>query len=266
MRSSVTPNKRIQDGPTRPWLCIECEQRFSRDETEFARRIFHPYLADHSARLPYGPWLLRFCVSLSWRVLQFHEDDVRDSYTAPLQEAMRTAEGVWREFLLGHRAHPGDFRQFLMPFDRIESMDGAMSPNINRYLMRAIQIDICHGGQTLFTYTKMGRFIVLGFINEPNPQSWRGGKVNANQGTVEPRDFYVPRALMKYINEKADSIAEVTRQISGRQHEKINANILGKIPEFVNSDFYQAMSADVEFFGKRAFHENQIPPKTEPDD
>lgn len=264
LRSNRSPNRRIQDGPKERWLCLTCEANFNRSETAFANQIFHPYLQASGQRLRYGPWLLHFCVSVSWRTLHYHtQHQEADKFPTHLNQAIEVAESTWRNYLLGNLPHPGEFRQHLVPMDRIESTSGKLSPNINRYLMRAVQIDMCQGGETLFTFTKLGRFMVLGFISEPNTSNWTGSRINANQGTVEPRNYTMPAAFMGYINDKANSLSGITRSISDRQHAKINDAFVANIDRMAGSDFFSAMSADVEMFGPKAFHNNQDAPEGE---
>jgi hypothetical protein len=104
----MNPNRRVQDGLKQPWLCAACEERFNLRETQFATKIFHPYNADTNARLPYGPWLLKFCVSLSWRVLTIMRErewsgpPLTPKQTAQADEALR----VWKDFMFGATDHP----------------------------------------------------------------------------------------------------------------------------------------------------------------
>lgn len=265
LRSSRNPNLRVQDGPKEHWLCLNCEANFNQSETAFANRIFHPYLQESGQRLRYGAWLLHFCASLSWRTLHYHtQNETTNEFAPHLTSSIELAESTWRDYLLGRLPHPGEFRQHLVPVDRIESASARLSPNINRYLMRAVQIDLCHGDDTLFTFTKLGRFIVLGFINEPNPNNWTGSRINANHGTVEPRDLTMPAAFMGYLNNKADSLAGVTGSISDRQQKKIDDAFISNLDRMIGSDFFDSMSADVEMFGSMAFHENQGTGRNEP--
>lgn len=260
LRSNKNPNLRLQDGPKEPWLCRECEENFGRSETTFANQIFYPYLQAPTKRLRYGPWMLHFCTSVSWRTLHYHtQQEDAESFSEHLSERIQHAESSWREYLLGNTANPGEFRQHVVPMDRIESASGRLSPNINRYLMRAVQIDICHGGDTLFTFTKLGRFMILGFISEPNPSRWVGSRVNANRGTVEPKNYRMPAAFVGYINDKSDDISAASQRISDRQHKKINETFIANVDRIVGSDFFTAMAADVDMFGSQAFHENQRP-------
>ncbi len=259
LRTSANPNLRVQDGPKEYWLCLECEGIFGRSETSFANQLFHPYLVHSGQRFNYGPWLLHFCTSVSWRTLQFHLDRERNNeteFTAVQFSMLENAETCWRNFLLGNIAHPGLFRQHLIPFDQIESTSRNLPPNINRYLMRAIQIDLCHGGETIFVFTKIGRFAILGFVNEPNPNHWVGTRINANQGNIEPRDYQLPMAFMEYLIDKANNLSGVRANMSERQIARVDQSFRSNIDRIIDSDFFNAMQADVNMFGSDAFLDN----------
>jgi len=260
LRSTAEPNLRVQDGVKRHWLCAECEERFSKDERAFANQVFYPFLENSSARRSYGPWLLRFCASVSWRLLRLAlEQDRFESEWTPEQVARcREAERVWREFLLGERTHPGDFRQHLLPLDIIASGNLDAEPNINRYLTRAIQMDLCHGDTSVFTFAKLGRFAIFGIIR-PDKQPWKGSAVQANEGWVGPRDYVLPRALWGYMNEKARQSAHAMRNVSKKQQAKIDEGFRKNIDSFAGSDAFRAMQADVEMFGDAAFTRGKGP-------
>lgn len=254
MRSTEAPNRRVQDGPQRHWLCLGCEARLGRSEANFATQLFHPYLARSGNRFRYGPWLLHFCVSVSWRNLLAQLDSLAEHDFAMRERTWAmSAEQCWRQYLLGETPHPGDYRQFLLPLDRIESSRTDLPPNINRYLMRAIDLDLCRGEQSMFTYSKLGRFVVIGFINEPNQAHWVGGRINANEGIVEPRGYTLPAPFGTFLMGKAATVGEAMQSISPRQLAKIDQEFRGNAHLIVGTDFFEAMQADVEMFGSEAF-------------
>ena len=254
IRGTDAPNRRVQDGPQRHWLCRDCESLIGRSERAFATELFHPYVAASGRRFHYGPWLLKFCVSVSWRNLILQLEHIsQDALADGHRQWISEAETSWRKFLLGELANPGRYRQFLLPLDQIDSTSMELSPNINRYLMRAVDIDLCQGGESLFTYSKLGRFVIVGFINEPNPDRWVGGRVGGAEGFVEPRRYLLPATFGDYINEKAGRVRESMRGISPRQASRIEQSFRDNAERLVGSDFFTAMMADVEMFGHHAF-------------
>jgi len=255
IRSAAAPNVRVQDGPQKHWLCLECERRLGRSEQAFATELFHPYVASSGRRLRYGPWLLKFCASISWRTLLLQLDNLREGeLSAEQYRWIAEAELSWRKFLLDQTPNPGRHRQFLLPFDRIESTSMDLSPNINRYLMRAIDVDLCHGGDSIFTYSKLGRFMIIGFINEPSPHQWVGGRVGGGVGFIEPRNFVLPAPFGEYVNGKAMRARDAMRGMSERQASRIEQSFRENSERLVGSDYFAAMVADVEMFGSDAFN------------
>jgi len=257
LRAGSSPNKRVQDGVKRHWLCSSCEALLNRSETAFATKLFYPCAKGESTSFIYGEWLLHFCVSVSWRVLQFHKDEtILKNYEPDAIARIAEAERIWKAFLVGQLPHPGPFHQHLFPLDGIEAISTRpdnLSPNINRYLMRMIDMDLCRGANTNFVYSKLGRFVILGFIREDRPSQWQGGKVHVKTGRIEPRKYTMPRPFFEYLNSKARSAAELQSGISPRQVEKIDQAFRANIDRYIGSDEFVAMQNDVRMFGDAAF-------------
>ncbi len=254
IRGSDAPNKRVQDGEKKYWLCSDCEGLLSISEGNFSNKLFHPYINGTTKVVRYSTWLMHFCTSVSWRVLQFYQE--RNDWSnlpAGSLERVNNADTVWREVLLGQRPNPGLLQQHMLPVDQLESATGRFAPNINRYLMRAIQMDFCHSGSALFTFAKLGRFMIFGFVHEPNLSSWVGTKVHGNEGIIEPRRYFVPRALGDYLNEKASRMAEALNTISDSQQEKIEKSFEENRDRYIGSDAYTAMIADLRISGDDSF-------------
>lgn len=257
IRQGRSPNRRVQDGPKPHLLCTSCEGRLNLSETPFAEKLFHPFTNRESSEFVYGEWLLRFCVSMSWRVLQFYKDETSlKNYELDAVSRITEAEQTWKAFLMGQVPHPGPFQQHLLPVYGPEAIFGQLantSPNINRYLMRTMDTDLVRGRTTNFVYSKLGRFIILGFIREDRPGRWQGSKVKITTGRIEPRRYSIPEEFIEYINSKARREAELIAGLSPRQREKMDQAYREKITAFIGSDAYIAMENDVRMFGKAAF-------------
>ena len=257
LRFGETPNLRVQDGLKRHWLCASCESLFGRSETAFADQLFHPYSRGESSRFIYGEWLLHFCVSVTWRVLHLYRELTNfKGYEPEDIEHLDAAEAAWKAFLLGQQPHPGLFEQHLLPFDAIESISSTrddLSPNLNRYLMRTVDTDLCRGGKSIYIYAKLGRFAILGFVREDRRSQWQGTKVHVKTGLIEPRKYILPRAFFEYLNGKARRTAELLASISPRQSEKIDKSFRSNINKFIGSDEFEAMQNDIRMFGDAAF-------------
>ncbi|ULA65965.1 MAG: hypothetical protein LZF62_40004 [Nitrospira sp.] len=261
LRMGTAINQRVQDGSKRHWLCAACEGLLSRYETAFAEKLFYPYV-NNTLHISYEDWLLPFCVSLSWRVLRFHkeETDIKQHYSSESWQRVEEADAVWKNFLLGKAVHPGRFYQFLIPLGSIGSVSIPhldLSPNLNRYLLRTIDIDIGHSPNVSFVYCKLPRFAILGCIHNERPNDCQGTKVRLKRGRIEPQKYKVPFVFIEFMNRKARREMELTSGISARQREKTDKGFLANADKFVGSDAFIAMQTDIDMFGEDAFGQLQ---------
>ena len=255
LRFGPEPNKRAQNGYKLYWLCDECEGRLNNWETKFANEIFHPLNNGLIEKITYGSWFLKFCASVSWRVMNLvlEEKDI-SHYPETLQESALKAQKIWKEFLLDKRQHPDRNEQHFLPLDAIASFtDPNMPPNINRYILRSVDIDAVWGGKSAFVYSKLGRFIILGFIEMPQPRQWVGTKVHVKHGVVGPSSYTVPIQFGEYLMDKARRFADVQGRISEEQNRKIEEAYRKDMDRAANSESFRAMSEDVRLFGRKAF-------------
>lgn len=256
IRFGQQPNKRSQDGLKSHWLCAGCEERLNKWETQFANQIFHPLNQDGKVHIRYGSWFLPFCVSVSWRVLNFYIDDgiqLPDKF----RKSVDRAEAVWKDFILGRKPHPEKHEQHFLPLDAIESHTiPDMPPNMNRYILRTVDIDTIHSEQSAFIYSKLGRFIIVGFIEEPDPRQWKGTKVHVNKGIVKPQQYTIPGQFEKYLQGKASRMTKSHSQISKKQRKKIDETLMKDPDRVANSESFNAMSHDVKLFGDAAFRKD----------
>lgn len=252
IRHSENPNKRVQDGLKLRWLCGDCEGHFNLYETAFATKVFHPW---HSGkyRIAYEDWLLKFCVSISWRVLKYVKGYNKCAlYTEDQQTLMEEAEARWHAFLRDEVPHPAKFEQHLLIFDIIESTDISDLPvNFNRFMAGAVTFDIVGSKRSLMTFAKLGRFMIFGIIQK-GPNRWEGTKVHVKHGMVKPDTFTVPAGLLDLLKEKAQNAGTSMSTISPAQRAKIDKNILDNLDAFAESDQFASIAADVRMFGEQA--------------
>ena len=249
IRKSDNPNQRVQDGLKLHWLCGQCESLFSKEETAFANNIFYPFRAG-KVPVRYGPYLLRFCASVSWRVLTFAFGHRKDApYSDKQRELALMAEQHWRAFLLGQRPHPGPFEQHLLGWSMISNTTITGLPsNINRFLTGPITLDIVGSESSLMTFAKLGPMMVFGHI-QVERRTWVGSRVAVKDGTFPSKKYVLPPGLLALFREKAGLVEEGWSKLSDQQRDVIDRNITSKGAEFFDSDQGRAILADAEMFG-----------------
>ena len=244
IRFGEAPNLRVQDGWKKRWLCASCEALLAQSEKLFAERIFLPLAARRLKRLQYGPWLLKFCSSLSWRTLSLMREqdefiDYSDTDIALLDEA----DAAWKDFVLGRTEDPGPFRQHVFLVDRVVAARGHVAPNINRHVLRHVDVDIVRSDSRHLVYTHLPRLFVLGVLRDELPEAWRGTEIHRSNGTI-PRRQVVPEGLYGFVSERARHAANLAGSMSGRQLEKVESAMRSNAQRALESDTRKALGYD----------------------
>jgi len=226
-------------------------------EREFANKLFYPLNSNGAERIRFGAWLLKFCVSISWRALSYKKEMGHLSHFSPSQiAATDRALSVWSRFLLGKISHPERFEQHFIPFDLIDRVitKHSLPPNINRYLLASIDMDVGASESMAITYVKLGKFAIFGFIDVPDAKQWVGTRIPIRSGIIEPRNYTLPISIMDFLMDRAKKAAAASTKISPKQLRKIDAQFLKDTVAAVQSPTFSAMSRDVKMFGETAFH------------
>lgn len=257
IRQTQNPNLRVQDGAKMPMLCSACEVLLSKDENAFASQLFHPMVCG-SERVAYRDWLLRFTVSLSWRVLKycFGRND-KANYTDEQKMLVIEADTAWRDFLMKSRAHPGKFEQHLLVFTPLTGQPPNNLPNfINRYLLGGIEMDIVGSEHSLMTFAKIGPFAFFGFVQRP-VGIWKDTKIHVKEGRVTAGQFQAPNSLGDFFVARANANrSALTKGMSVTQKKKaqdeLNRAIMRDPNVFLSTHQGKAMIADARMFGEEA--------------
>ena len=151
IRFAENVNLRVQDGWKPKLLCATCEQMFGQWEKMFAERVFVPFNRGDADRFRYGTWMLRFAVSVSWRVLTAFKfmDGLKD-FPPAIISAADAALSQWKEFLLDVKPNPGRFEQHILPVDVLaNSTIPGTPPNMSRYLVIPEKVRPAVGSQPI---------------------------------------------------------------------------------------------------------------------
>jgi hypothetical protein len=231
IRHAPTINQRVQDGAKEQWLCSACEALFNGWETKFANTIFHSAVSAGLPTISYGEWLLKFCASVSWRSLVYMRQQSRLESMSPEQvRLVDFAQQTWSEFIRGERDHPAEFVQHLVPFGPVRGEMGVkFPPNINRHLLRGVEIDLGRSPSVMFVFSKLGPLAILGFIQLDHPERWVGTKIKLRGGTIRPKRYSLPIEFGEYLAERATRSWNTMEKMSPAQQQKVDATILANI-------------------------------------
>ena len=232
LRGSKNPNTRSQDGETLHFLCPVCEDLFSKWEKVFARNVFHPLHKHQNVRhgvypsmnrFVFGDWLLRFCVSVSWRSLYFLM--TRDNHRVlPHGQDVdaRAALEVWRQYLIGERNTVGDFEQHLtivgIPSETIGIRN---TPDLGLYFERATTNGTWHDSDEGYVFTKMCRVIIAGTMKDTR-NDWKGTLVPAGSGLFSSCDQVLSGLFNSWLRSDLADLPLTRARVSEPQRKVID--------------------------------------------
>lgn len=254
-RHGETINKRVQDGIKIHMLCSNCEKLFGVWENAFAQEIFVPLHEGKTMNI-YGPWLLKFSVSISWRILTYFKEFLDlNHFSEDLLKSVDNALNVWQEFLLDKRPHPDKYEQHLLPFRGFiaDRRDPELPSNFNRYISRSVDIDAACSKTQAYIYAKMCRVMLVGFIEMDHRERWNDTKIHVNHGTLEKQHYRVPVDIRNFMYYKARRLQKIGRTISDKQWNKIGQDYRKNLDKTPNSEMFKAITQDFILFGDDAF-------------
>jgi hypothetical protein len=183
LRDAVNSNLRMQDGKKQNLLCKQCEGVFNNYETNFANSIFYPYVRQELSEagvatgaikyFNYNDWLLRFVISIHWRLIVSHDAPINKPIHPKLLTCLNNMKESWRKFLLKESEYTGDCESHLIFLQNLAAGKGTLHPkindNINFYLLRTADGTRISSKNKIGVYSKIGP---IAFITAIRPNKF----------------------------------------------------------------------------------------------
>lgn len=255
IRDKNEVHKRAQDIAKEYWLCGACEGLFSNWEREFANKVFYPFVDQGESIANYDDWMSKFCASLSWRTLTYmRSKNNREEKSQEYNDALDHAEEHLEKFLLGAESNLNQYEQHVFPLERIESTtQSGLPPNINRYFLRTMAMDIIGNSTDLFVYTKLPSFIILCIVKAKEPKKMRSSRIALKSSKLSPREYWWPDGFINYLVEKAEAVTEAYSQIPDKHKASFDEYIRKNPEKAANSKLMEAFMHDYDQFGDKVF-------------
>ncbi len=249
LRTTNVPNRRTERGLTRNWLCSDCDNKKFGDSLEdpFAKEIFYPTLnSEEFSPLTYDSSLLRFCVSVLWRVLLIGIEDAERknkqtgdkpplAFIADLQDQA----DFWREFLVDENAEWKGQNVYLLRLGCEGLRPEDIGPRMNVYSKLSIDMSTHFDpfGEPI-VYAKMGPFIICTpFIPYYNAFWTNGGifPISPDEGILSCGPYKLPDHFKNFLISQANIADEIYRKLSETQK-----NMIDDLKEIHYTDFIKS--------------------------
>lgn len=192
--------------------------------------------------------------ALSWRVLAYaNRKRGLSHFRGRHEKAVRETLATWRDYLLGNVDDIGRPEIHLLPFCGVVDHRASDVPeNTNRYLGRAIEIDIGVSETEAFTFCKLGPLLLIGLIEYPDLSHWQNTKILKN-GRLAHGEFCAPAQYLEFIFKRCRRSAELEAKLSGKQIAKIDHSYREDIGRVMHSGTYKTACLDVDLAARIPF-------------
>ena len=249
IRGTDNPNIPIQDGVKIPFLCHECEEKFSNYETGFSR-IYRNYAGSFgTAEFDSDSDILRyFLLSIGWRVLQYlREKDIKD-LTVEEYEAIDSKLEEWR-LALWNEDHESirKQKQYIIPTTRLSYFNKFPTRRISNIGFDFHPFGPENSFRSAFSTTQIPYLLFLSMV-------WGEEKLLADYEIgkkIVPADFQLPETLNWQLDEfHINKFGDADQALSDSQREKIEDLVSAKTKGVVSveslSEAYQRILKDTE--------------------
>jgi hypothetical protein len=257
VRGGINPDIRKQDGPKLKLLCEKCEVILNKAETLFANNIFYPYvnmeLDDYGCAtgtvksIQYNDWLLRFVISIHWRLLVSKDYSTNNKRPAIVIEKLNTIQEEWRQFLLKERNNTGECESHIVFLQNMIAGRGRLPENINKkinyYLLRVIDGTPVSRKKEISIFSKIGPIAFFTTIIPCKLKKTADSRLRM-KGTVKTAQHLSHPLLTNFLFITRPNEVMPKMKFSDKQWDKIEASYKKDLRRTVNSMSIKAYESD----------------------
>lgn len=252
MRNPYNPDKRVQDGDKKYLLCGECEDLFNKSETEFAKKIFHPYCNDKLKEFNYEEWLNFFITSVNWRILYLDLNNKND-FTSKVKQILSKNEEVLRDFIMERRQDIGSIENHIFFFDEIAYASEKIvncGPNVF-FKSSSFGYTTAINKKSIYIITNICGILIVTILKKPKDDKWENTIVNIDKGFFKIKDQHIQSYLMDDLFKYIEKSKKAQENISEKQVAKIKKMAEGKENKILQSRIFKNMQLDENLKNKK---------------
>ena len=235
---------RKQDSYKKYFLCDECEHQFSIYEAYFARRFFYTLLNNQEEvrHIRYDERLLKFIVSLSWRIIN-KELDLIESIYNKVPPHIQTIINEWQEILTDPNKKTIDSHHYLIYWGNIDLKQISNQHIFSKfeyYINRAIDACYCfNDDHTIeYIYTQIPNFSIISMLN---PEKFVGlTEVEIQDSGIYFSQFEIidDKGFMDFLNSRVALIEKSS--LSDRENKKLEELMLSDPKRTLESESFKS--------------------------
>lgn len=244
LRQGIQPNLRKQDFSTERLLCGDCENLFSKWEKVFAETIFLPYLNDGKREFEYSDWLLKFSVSLIWRLGVSELNGFRNYHPQLIGELDR-ALSIWRDYLLDDIPMQETYGFHLFFMDYVKDVqNGSLPQGFHWYTLRGVDGTLPANDSEVYGFVKLPAMVFFSGILPRRPSKLKNTRILEKGKIIASKQFVSNRVFGEFYFDRAQQAWAMTEKTSGKQIQKIQEAIVNDPEKSLKSHSFQVFLAE----------------------
>lgn len=249
IRKVDNPNIPLQDGEKIPFLCHECEEKFSNYETGFSR-IYRNY-TDSFGVTEFdsdSDTFRYFVLSIGWRVLQCLKEKNIEGLTAEEYRVIDSKLEEWRQALWEENHETiRQQKQYIIPTTKMSYFDKFPTRKISNVGFDFHTFDLENSFCSAFSTTQVPYLLFMSMVwgEEKLLADYEVGKI------IVPTDIQLPKSLNWQLDEfHINKFGDADKALSDSQRKKIENRLSAKTKGVVSSELlseaYQHILKDNE--------------------
>lgn len=250
LRNAFNPDERLQDGSKQYLLCGDCEDRFNVWETEFSKKVFHPYKNKKLVDFEYGDWLAKFIVSVNWRTLYLDLEGFKKERNIGEEEIsiLEKGEKILRDYILEKRDDIDTIEVDMFFFDDIEYASKDISKDNPHEFFYHSQCDYTNiartdYGTSISTIANLSGILVYTTIKQASVESSKNTKVSLNGGVFKVNNQETNSPIVGDMFSYMSESRKAQENISDEEKKKI-IDAVQKSGKYEESEIYQDRKKD----------------------
>lgn len=235
MRQSVNPNVSMQDGLKVPFLCNDCEELFSKYESEFAKRIYTDTVSKDGLNVfeSDNDSLAYFLLSVAWRNMQYTSEVDNMNLTEKEKLERNRILEQWRLLLLDEKK--GQIRkiqQFIVPTKNLIFFQSLPRRVFDNVLLGFKTLDEENVFNFAFSLVQVPYFLFITTVwgKTGAMKQYKLGKI------IKPRKSELPQNIITVLNNNHIAAFEKARvKLSDKQKKTIDERVKAKLGTVVTN-------------------------------
>lgn len=230
IRNGDNPNKPREDGDVIPFLCGECEDKFSKIETNFNDFVFRKATQNKLEKMEVSEDIFYFSVSLIWRCLKFRlyeilkiqdltdkEIQIMNQFLSKCEDYLNTKNISSIQNYKFHLMPTNSSRMQYVNFD----YDMSSIERGTDHSFRAFSIEEGEDKDYLLYYVKIPflLFIVEIVENSTGNQTWKGTELKIGESIFDYGNMNLDPIAYEILETIVDNIKIASNNLSQKQKE-----------------------------------------------